>query len=82
MGEAMSDLKELGQAHREWDAWQVVVKELTDLGINVNAQPRLVAAMTWWGEELACLRALQDPVVSHNAWRGRYIDAVRNQMVD
>jgi hypothetical protein len=50
----------------EWEAWQVVVKELELRGIgsvNDAANDRLIAAIQAWGELLAELRSGQPPNV-------------------
>ena len=36
---------------REWLAWQRIVRELKELGIDINNNDKLTKAITVWGDE-------------------------------
>jgi len=44
----------------EWDAWQIVVKELENLKIDINVQDDLNAALVEWGARLVKFRVAQN----------------------
>lgn len=56
----MSFLEHLPAMTREWEAWtEFVVPELRKLGVDVNDQTALIAAIEYWGECLVQLRVQQ-----------------------
>lgn len=61
----MSDLslEKLGRMEREWHAWTAIVLQLKNASasIDINEEPQLHAAILLWGEQLAILRASQQP---------------------
>lgn len=41
---------------REWRAWRIMCDELKRLGVDVNAEDKLVHTIKQWGERLVDLR--------------------------
>lgn len=56
------------QMAREHQAWLLFVHQLQNVGIVINEEDALHAAVTLWGEELARLRAHQDEETLHRAY--------------
>lgn len=51
------------QAHIEWITWHQVCHQLKALKVDINTEKALHRALVLWGEELAALRALQEPAI-------------------
>lgn len=57
------ELEEDQQAYTEWITWHQVCHQLKALKVDINTEKALHRAIVLWGEELAALRALQEPAV-------------------
>ncbi len=48
------------QMEQEWYAWRAMCNTLKALGIDINEEDRLAAAIKHWGEEFVALRLTQE----------------------
>ena len=56
-------MEDLEIMRAEWIAWRHACDELVALGVDINDQPRLHAALVLWGERLVALRVDQPQYV-------------------
>lgn len=73
----MDDLAAIRRGTTEWTAWRVACEALRDLGININEEERLHAALVAWGEELVALRVPQDPALRERVLTEKRSNAIR-----
>jgi hypothetical protein len=67
------------QQHKEHRAWLAAMRELKQIGIDINEQDQFHAAITLWGEELADLRSLLSGEIRKKAYeeaRARYCEKI------